>query len=222
MSTDAVRPVGRPVLVSLLAGFGVIVGVLPGTSAPAQAAPCDAPANEIVAENCLPGHPASEWDVNGAGSASIQGFATDISVDQGQTVNFKIDTLATDYRIDIYRLGYYGGMGARRVTTIQPSAVLPQIQPACLSEASTGLTDCGNWNVSASWSVPATTTSGIHLARLVREDGPTGASHIAFIVRDDDGGSELLFQTSIPRGRPTTATAATACTRGRRLAEHSR
>jgi hypothetical protein len=38
-----------------------------------------APANEIVAENCLEGNPASEWDVSGAGDASIQGFATDIS-----------------------------------------------------------------------------------------------------------------------------------------------
>ncbi len=59
-----------------------------------------------------------EWDVAGAGDPSIQGFATDISVDQGQTINFKIDTTASDYRIDIYRLGYYGGNGARLVHTI--------------------------------------------------------------------------------------------------------
>jgi hypothetical protein len=46
--------------------------------------PCDCPANEIVTENCLPGNPASEWDVSGAGDASIQGFATDISVNQDE------------------------------------------------------------------------------------------------------------------------------------------
>ena len=58
------------------------------------------------------------------------------------------------------------------------------------------LVDCGNWAVSASWTVPTDATSGIYIAKLVREDGTTGASHIAFIVRDDDGESDLLFQTS--------------------------
>src|SRR5262245_23031689 len=71
--------------------------------------------NEIVLENQLTGNPASEWDLpgQGAGDPSIQGFATDISVDQGQTIQFKVDTDASSYRIDIYRLGYYGGLGAR-------------------------------------------------------------------------------------------------------------
>ena len=36
-----------------------------------------------------------------------------------------------------------------------PTATLPQTQPACLSDTQpTGLVDCGNWAVSASWAVP--------------------------------------------------------------------
>ncbi len=89
------------------------------------------PRNEIEAENCLPGNPASEWDVSGAGDPSIQGFATDISVDQGQTVDFKIDTPSTNYGIDIYRLGYYGGRwrpsgrtrSSRRGTAAEPAGL---------------------------------------------------------------------------------------------------
>ena len=46
--------------------------------------PCDVPANAIVAENCLPGN--TDWDISGAGSDNIQGFATDISVNRGETV----------------------------------------------------------------------------------------------------------------------------------------
>ena len=153
--------------------------------------------NAIAVENALPGNPPSQWDISGAGDASIQGFATDISVNRGETVRFKIDTPATNYRLDIYRLGYYGGNGARLVATVQPSAALPQNQPACLSDPTTGLVDCGNWAVSASWTVPANATSGIYIAKLVREDPENGrASHIAFVVRDDDGGSDILFQTS--------------------------
>ena len=163
----------------------------------AGAATCDPGLqNPIVCENQLPGNPQSEWDVSGAGSATIQGFATQISVDQGDTVFFKISTVASNYRIDIYRLGYYAGLGARKVASVEPTASLPQSQPACLTESSTALVDCGDWSVSASWDVPATATSGIYIAKLVREDGVSGASHIVFIVRDDDGGSELLFQTS--------------------------
>src|SRR5690348_7901802 len=89
---------------------------------------CSVPANQIEAENCLPGNPDSQWDVIGAGDPTIQGFATDISVNAGQVINFKINTDARAYTIEIYRMGYYGGMGARLITTLSPSARLPQIQ----------------------------------------------------------------------------------------------
>ena len=173
-----------------------VVAVALVASANALAGPCDAPVlNPIVCENSKPGNPPSEWDISGAGAASIQGFATDISVNQGGTVRFKIDTDATAYRIDIYRLGYYNGMGARLVNTVLPSAA-PQIQPLCFGDSATGLIDCGNWQNSAAWTVPSNATSGIYFAKLVREDGTPGMSHIVFVVRDDNGASELLFQTS--------------------------
>ncbi len=161
----------------------------------AVASTCGSPANAIVAENCLPGNPQSEWDISGAGDTSIQGFATDISVDKGDTVGFKITTDATNYTVDIYRIGYYDGAGARLIATVVPSASLPQSQPECLEDTSTGLIDCGNWSASASWVVPTTATSGIYFAKLTRAD-TGGASHIVFVVRDDSGTSDILFQTA--------------------------
>jgi hypothetical protein len=170
--------------VSLLSSYG-----------PQVAASCAASANPIEAENCQAGNPSSEWDVSGAGDSSIQGYATQISINRRQTVFFKVQTNATNYQLDIYRLGYYGGMGARKVDTVLPSAALPQSQPNCLSKAATGLIDCGNWAVSASWVVPANSLSGIYFAKLIRNDNG-GASHIVFVVRDDTSTSDLLFQTS--------------------------
>ena len=163
--------------------------------AAAQGPGCTAPANEIVAENCLPGAPESEWDVSGSGDPNIQGFATDISLEQGQTVQFKINSVTSLYRLDIYRMGWYQGSGARRVATVRPLGASPQ-QPACQEQSATGLVDCANWSVTAAWAVPPNAVSGIYFARLVREDGPAGSSHVVFVVRDDDGASELLFQTS--------------------------
>ena len=84
-----------------------------------------AQSNPIVVENSLPGNPPSEWDVDGAGDPTIQGFATDISVNKGETIQFKVKTDATNYRLDIYRLGYYDGLGARLVNRhLLPSAPL--------------------------------------------------------------------------------------------------
>ncbi|OAI41821.1 hypothetical protein AYO38_03465 [bacterium SCGC AG-212-C10] len=162
------------------------------------AAPCDAPIlNPIVCENSKDGTPQSDWDVTNGPDPSIVGFATQFSVNHGQTVQFKVKTGSTNYRFDIYRLGYYNGDGARKVATVQPSVSLPQSQPACLSEPATGLVDCGNWSVSASWAVPASAVSGIYLATLVREDPEDGSrNHIVFVVRDDEGHSDLLVQTS--------------------------
>ena len=66
--------------------------------------------NRIVLENQLPGSPSTEWDVNGAGTQDIQGFATRASLQPGQTVSFKVRLAHPEpFRIDIYRLGYYGG-----------------------------------------------------------------------------------------------------------------
>ena len=149
----------------------------------------------IATENALLGNLPSEWDVNGIGDPSIQGFATDFSVNRGTTVEFKINTNASAYQIDIYRLGYYNGRGARKVATINPSASLPQTQPTFVTDPATGLVDCGNWAVSASWAVPADATSGVYIARPVRTDN-SGASHIIFVVRDDAGASDFLFQTA--------------------------
>ena len=151
--------------------------------------------NAIVLENALPGTPSSQWDISGAGDTSIQGYATDISVNQGGTINFKISTPASAYRIDIYRLGYYQGNGARYITTVMPSAHLPQSQPAPITDPSTGLIDYGNWAVSASWQVPTNATSGLYIARLVRTD-TGGASHIAFVVRNDSSTSDIYYKTS--------------------------
>jgi hypothetical protein len=159
-------------------------------------ADCNNPTNAIERENCQQGTPDSQWDISAAGDASIQGFATDISVNVGQTVYFKIQTNATRYHFDIYRLGYYGGNGARLIAqNLTPSATLPQSQPACLTNPSLGFMDCGNWAVSASWAVPASATSGIYLAHLIRDD-TGGDSHIVFVVRNDASHSDVLFQTS--------------------------
>lgn len=182
--------------IALTALTGLLLSLL--MVAPARAAEqCGPEDNAIVCENSKPGSPWTEWDIDGAGDDSIQGFAADISVNVGDPIDFKIDTDASAYSIDIYRTGWYQGLGARKITSISPSAQLPQIQPECLTDIATELTDCGTWGISATWEVPSDAVSGVYLAKLTRTD--TGdSSHITFIVRNESSTSQVLFQTSDP------------------------
>lgn len=186
-----------------LAGTTAIVGVLaamlavvaPPAQAEAAGSPCGATVNAIVCENQQPGTDPDVWDIDGAGDSSIQGFATDISVKAGARVDFKVDTDATAYTVDIYRTGWYQGLGARKITSVPVTAALPQHQPECLSDVTTELYDCGTWGVSASWNVPSTAVSGVYIASLQRTD-TGGQSHIIFVVRNDASTSDVVFQTS--------------------------
>src|SRR4051812_3297715 len=162
-------------LVVLLVG---LIGVRPTaqsrrrTAPPAAPAdPCAAPANKMIAENCKAGNPSTEWDINGPGDPTIVGFTTDISYNVGETARFKVRSDSAKYRVDIYRTGWYGGLGARLVGTVRPAATLPQRQPECATDWTIRLYDCGTWAVSAEWAIPADAVSGVYLARLVREDG---------------------------------------------------
>nr|WP_051048779.1 N,N-dimethylformamidase beta subunit family domain-containing protein [Rhodopseudomonas sp. B29] len=140
------------------------------------------------------GTPESVWLIDQADS-SIEGFSAQFTVDHGQRVDFKINTDATNYRVDIYRLGYYGGDGARLVTSFTQNLATAQVQPAPLFDPATKLVDAGNWAVSASWDIPADATSGIYFAELTRLD-TGGQNIIPFIVRDDEDPSDITFQTS--------------------------
>jgi hypothetical protein len=180
----------------LFVGLLFTICLLLARPADAQTFGCTpAMVNSIVCENSKPGNPSSDWQISGSGDATIQGFATDISANQGATVSFKIKTDAKSYSIGIFRLGYYGGLGARRVASVTPSATLPQTQPACLTNAATNLYDCGNWAVSASWQIPTNATSGLYCAVLIRTD-TGGASQIFFVVRNDSSHSAILYQTA--------------------------
>ncbi len=182
------------VVITVVTGLLLLAG-LPLLAGPARAAgPCDPPVKAIVCENSKPGSPQGDWMVTGY-YGDIMGYGTAASVQAGETLPFKIKTPSTKYHVEVYRLGWYGGDGARKITTLQPTVALPQSQPNCLVDAPTGMTDCGNWAVSTSWSVPSDAVSGYYVANFIRDDA-TGVSQFPFVVRDDSSRSAVLVQAS--------------------------
>ena len=182
------RLVALPTAVVLAGGL-----VVAASAAPASPASC---ANPIACENQLPGTPQSVWDVGPGEGTTIQGFSDPFSVNVGGSINFKIDSPATAYAVDIYRMGYYGGDGARLVASITPNISVSQSQPACNTNASTGLVDCGNWGVSATWNVPATAVSGVYFAHIYRTDSSSDENQIPFVVTNNSSHSNIVFMTS--------------------------
>ena len=158
--------------------------------------------NPIVQENARTDGvmPKEYWDV--PHTRQIEGFATDISVNVGEIVDFKINVnggAGSDYIVEIFRLGYYGGDGARKVAEwVNTDAV---VQPDAAYDATRALVDAGNWSVTDSWQTPADLVSGVFLARIQRLD-ETGTpiegatNQIPFIVRDDDRPADIVLQTS--------------------------
>jgi N,N-dimethylformamidase beta subunit-like, C-terminal/Domain of unknown function (DUF4082)/Bacterial Ig-like domain/Bacterial Ig domain len=185
------RPIRAVSLGAAMVLTGALLALVPGATA--AHASCG---NPVACENALPGTPQSVWDVAPGDGTTIAGFADSFSVNVGQPVSFKIESPATAYAVDIYRMGYYGGDGARLIASITPDITVSQNQPACNTNTATGLVDCGNWGVSATWNVPATAVSGVYFARIYRTDGTSDANQIPFVVTNNASTSDIVFMTS--------------------------
>ena len=181
------------------------IGILSGSVTRATVAPRTSQScgrggsatNPIVLENQKPGNPESEWGINGAGSSNIEGFATDISVNRGQTVNFKIKRIPTTIGSNLSdRL--LRRHGRRKVATIQHTGL--QNQPNPLHNPPPALVDAGNWAVSASWAVPG----GRRLGRLHRQARAPGRNRRRRTTSRSSSATTAARATSSSRPADTT------------------
>lgn len=143
--------------------------------------------NPIVGENSLPGTSQANWFLGSAGTDStIAGFTDKPGYLPGDTVNFKVDSTSNPFRVEIYRLGYYGWetFAARNVLGNQAGYITGTVtsQPAASVDATLGSASCA-WAVNATWAIPAGAAPGLYYVLYRRTDI---TSHLAgghFIVR---------------------------------------
>jgi fibronectin type 3 domain-containing protein len=148
--------------------------------------------NAIVLENCFPGN--NPWNVRNTATipaGGIEGYATATSINRGDSVALKVNSTDTStFRVEIYRTGYYGGAGARLFSVI--TGVQGIAQPACTTNATTGLVDCSNWRTSLTLSTTQSWPTGVYAIRLVREDTGTD-NQILLAVRDDSRKAQVVY-----------------------------
>ncbi len=169
-------------------------------------------ATAIQIENALPGNAGWRYSDAPAGSTaqqyagtvtSIQGYTAEQSVAPGGEVDLHVATVAgLRYRVEVYRLGWYGGAGARRMLCL-PSCTGDRagvVQPASPPPApSTGLVRSG-WSVTDTIPVGTDWVSGYYLAQLVLTSGSNAgtARWVPFIVRAPAGStSTVLVQVPV-------------------------
>src|SRR5260370_18152042 len=100
-----------------VSGVHIVALLLAGLTFASHAAAAQG-LNPIQQENSLAGTP--NWNNFNASTQQdlINGFGSQISVNHGQSINFYVTTTASSFMIDIYRTGYYQGIGARLVQSL--------------------------------------------------------------------------------------------------------
>jgi hypothetical protein len=156
----------------------------------------------IARENANPG--ATDWQLTrprldataGFRSPWIEGYCSRQSVKAREKIAFLVSTNPpAQFKIEIFRTGYYGGRGARLMRTLGPFQGTTQPMP---KSGEKNLHEC-RWEPCATLMIPDDWISGVYLGRLslITNDPAKGKwqSYVVFIVRDDRP-ADILLQCS--------------------------
>jgi hypothetical protein len=189
----------------LVSGLAMACWIGGGTTARAQS-------NPIQVENAKPGsadwlltrvvrHDDEIYELGWHRRRGIEAYASRTSVKAGDTLDVHVSTYpVNNYSVSIYRMGYYGGAGARLMRTIGPLQGTAEPTP---KDGDRNLIEC-NWRVAFSLDIPADWLSGVYLGKLATIPAAAGQyldlemtseAYVIFIVRDDRKAG-LLFQAS--------------------------
>jgi hypothetical protein len=179
------------------AGLAFTAGFWDASQAPAAAPAGD---NPIRKENAKPGtrdwlltktditaiEPVELWR-----SPRIEGYCSEMSVGAGDTLKVMVSTNpVSEFSLEIYRTGYYGGTGGRFMKRYDSIQGKTQADPPV---GENRLREC-KWEPTVEFEIPDDWLSGVYLGKLTaKKEGVQ--SFVIFIVRDNRP-CDLLFQCS--------------------------
>ena len=156
----------------------------------------------IQRENAKQG--ATDWqltrvrldDPNGFRSPWIEGYCSKQSVKAGESIDIMVSTNPPGrFEIEIFRMGYYGGLGARLMSKLGPFPGKTQTTPP---PGPKDVHEC-RWESTTQLKVPREWPSGVYLGRLTLlppdENSAPWQTYVVFIVTDDRP-ADILFQCS--------------------------
>lgn len=121
-------------------------------------------------------------------SYDTEGYASTTSAAPGDTVTLYVSSKAASWSAAVYRMGWYGGLGAGLVLSLPQQAGVDQGGHTPIDPA-TGLIRA-DWKPSLELQVPSDWTSGMYMIELT--DSDRHQSYIPLIVRGE-GRAPVLF-----------------------------
>lgn len=200
-------PWRRSALALVLVGLSVAVGAAVAYQSGGQATSSQAASSQaasstvalrsnqsqaIIEENALTGSAGWILTPQTVATKEIQAYASAASASPGQSLTFytSVKQDGTPYQVDIYRLGWYGGLGGRLLSTSRhvgefqgnydPVAKKIIDCRTCRTDSSTGLAEA-NWHPSFQLTVPPTWVSGVYMAKFTDDQG--SRTYTTFDVR---------------------------------------
>lgn len=184
-----------------VAGLGLATGAIAPSGAFAQSSVSKkGKRNPIQKENAKPGtrdwmlskvdvvmnEPVELWR-----SPRIEGYCSETSVSAGETIKVMVSANpVSEFDLEIYRTGYYGGTGGRFMKRFKSIPGKTQPDPGI---GENRLREC-KWEPSVEFKIPKNWLSGVYLGKLTAKEGEF-QSYVIFIVRDERP-CDLLFQCS--------------------------
>lgn len=148
-------------------------------------------ASWVIAENAKRG--TDSWRIPpGTTDPTISGYADHTSAKLGDRVTLYVSTEAPSFHVSAYRMGYYGGTGAR---LIWQSTTLPgSVQAACPVNDTTYTVSC-SWTPSVSFTVTRAWVQGDYLLKL--DDSTGGASYVPLTITDPASHATYVILNSV-------------------------
>ncbi|MGH9126075.1 MAG: N,N-dimethylformamidase beta subunit family domain-containing protein, partial [Acidimicrobiales bacterium] len=144
----------------------------------------------IVAENKLPG--SSDWNITDpAKGDDIEGYANEESIKPGDPVTLYVSTVAPTYKVEVFRMGWYQGLGARLIGT--STELTGQVQAKPVFTSGTNMIETF-WQQSVDFDT-GSWPPGDYLFKLVASTGPE--SWIPLTVRSPNSTAAYVIVNAV-------------------------
>jgi hypothetical protein len=115
------------------------------------------------------------WEITQPSGTALQGYASATSAFRGETLNLFIHS-TLPYNLELFRMGYYDGEGAKLVKTVKD---LPANKQSLIADPGTMK---ANWKSTLSVKINESWESGVYLAKITNKYEQS--SFITFVVKD--------------------------------------
>jgi sugar lactone lactonase YvrE len=148
--------------------------------------------SSIAIENSKPG--SSSWQLERPARAhEVEGYASAVSARAGDRVSLYVSVdqpKAVHY--ELFRMGYYQGLGGRFISSSPPQMVSPQA--ACAANSITGLVEC-DWEAAFEVEIDPGWVTGQYFFKLITPDGIS--SYIPLVVREPKRKAKVVVQSAV-------------------------